>query len=246
MKVISLATLGTLITVGLASAAPINPSFETGNFTGWTLSGTPTVAGTTFGYAPSNGAFQAVLQTGVGTQTSAATLATFLGVTTGQLNALTGGGTVAEGQAILQTFTQGGSSFTIAFGVVDKGDTNINSALLVDNLTVAPNGTLSFNWNFLTNELDQGATFNDYAFVSFNGQLVLLQDRNALLSFPGGFIPGPAQDGFDGNTGTQTFSQLFPQLAIPEPATLAVFGGIAVAGLAGYRRRKTATPTVVA
>jgi len=31
--------------------------------------------------------------------------------------------------------------------------------------------------------------------------------------------------------------------AIPEPATLAVFGGIAVAGLFGYRRRKTAPTT---
>ena len=217
-----------------ANAAPINPSFETGIFSGWTTSGAPAVGGTTFGFAPTNGSFQAVLQTEVGTQSNAATLATFLGVTTAQLDALTSGGSVTEGSAVKQTFTQGSGSFTIAFGVVNKGDTNVNSALLFDNLQIAPNGTLSFNWNFLTDELDQSATFNDYAFVAFNGQLFLLRDK-----LTGPFNTGPT--GFDGNTGTQTFSQLFPALATPEPISIAVFGGLIVGGAGiAFRRRMTA------
>jgi len=57
----------------------------------------------------------------------------------------------------------------------------------------------------------------------------------------GMFVRNYSGNGLGNAFGTAFFAEA--GAVIPEPATLAVFGGIAVAGLFGYRRRKTAPTT---
>jgi hypothetical protein len=85
-------------------AAPINPSFETGNFTGWSTFGqTSVVTNAFFNVTPTDGHFEALLTTG-GSAGSVAGLESFLGLSPGALSALLGL-PVFQGSAIKQTFS---------------------------------------------------------------------------------------------------------------------------------------------
>jgi Thrombospondin type 3 repeat len=130
----------------VASAQPINPGFETGDFTGWLVAGTAaaSVVGAGFGSGPTDGAFEALLTSGLGS-VSVTTLETFLGLPAGTVSGL-GNGTATEGSAIRQ-------SFSAPAGTI-----------------------IAFDWNYLTSEGTPEFLFNDFAFRVFNGSLRELAD----------------------------------------------------------------------
>lgn len=213
-----------------AFAAPFtNGGFE-GGLAPWSGTGTFSVGGTFAGQVPAGGAAHAIIQTEPGSSTMA-TLATTLGTTVGSINGL--GVTGTEGSGIAQSWITGlGANATIGFGIINVSDTLVNSALLVDNVSVSDDGTLSFTFNFLTDELNQAAAFNDTAFLVVNGAVIFLENKNT-----GPFPVGPG-GGFDGGTGPQVFSQQFAALANPEPASMLAWGLIVGVGAVGYRLRK--------
>lgn len=63
-------------------------------------------------------------------------------------------------------------------------------------VTVTAGDTVSFDWNFMTDELDETATYNDFAFYSIDGAAFLLASRNSSTF---NTVSPPA--GFDGQTG---------------------------------------------
>ena len=80
-----------------------------------------------------------------------------------------------------------------------------NGTGISQDVTVSAGQTLTFDWNFLTDELDETATFNDFGFFSISGTPYLLASRNSSsydISSP------PA--GFDGQTDWATQSYTFP------------------------------------
>lgn len=108
---------------------------------------------------------------------------------------------------------------------------------------VAPNsGTVSFNWSYATN--DNGFDGFGYLLNGVYTPLATNNGQNGFVSFnvnagdTFGFRSTSIDGIFGAGFGTVTN---FDAPAVPEPATMAIFGGMAVAGLIGYRRRtKTA------
>lgn len=80
-----------------------------------------------------------------------------------------------------------------------NGNVTEGSALLLPTITVAAGTTLSFDWNFLTNE-STPTNFNDFAFVSI-GSVSELADTNS------SFVLSPTS--FSEETGYETFSYTF-------------------------------------
>lgn len=129
-----------------ASAGLINPSFETGTFSGWTTTGDASVVNSSVGVTPFHGTFQAFLTTASqngdfnnfsGTDAvSAAALRTFLGLPNSAISS------AFEGSAIQQTFT------------ATAGD------------------VLSFKYKFLTTE----GSSRDFAFATLSGVVNPLAD----------------------------------------------------------------------
>jgi hypothetical protein len=76
-----------------------NPSFETGDFTGWTTLGNDTIKTSAYGTGPTDGVYDALI-TGGGI--AVATIESFMGVAAGSLNGL-GNGTTFDGSALKQT-----------------------------------------------------------------------------------------------------------------------------------------------
>jgi hypothetical protein len=70
--------------------------------------------------------------------------------------------------------------------------------------TVTAGDMLSFDWNFLTDELDEAATFNDFGFFTISGTAYLLASRNSSTF---NTVSPPA--GFDGQTDWQSQSYTF-------------------------------------
>ncbi len=215
-------------------AGPINPSFETGNFSGWSTFGqTSVVTNAAFNVTPTDGHFEALLTTG-GNAGSTAGLESFLGLSAGALNTLVGASTF-QGSAIKQTFS------------------------------ATPGEKISFNWNFLTNECPTFCTnppnnfFRDTSFAIVSVLYSKLADTNDVATFFA--APGT---GFNEQTGFKNFttgpliggpvtlafgvvdvgdsavdSALVVDAAVPEPATLILFGTTAAGiGLARWRRRR--------
>lgn len=104
----------------------------------------------------------------------------------------------ASGTSAYDVALGGFESFTgLNPGVLDTGsDFAFEGSLLTQNISVNAGDTLSFNWNFFTNEgLNQ-----DFAFVVINGvSTKLTQASNALIPS----IP------YDFSTGASVFSQTF-------------------------------------
>lgn len=135
LSTLALAIAGSLViatTETVHAFSLTNSSFETGDFSGWTNIGQTTVEDSGFGVAPTNGNYQAVLETlNLDTGANANQLESFLELTSGSLTSL---GAI-EGSAIKQTIT------------VNAGD------------------SLSFDWNFLSDDF-QNNDYNDFAFFS--------------------------------------------------------------------------------
>ena len=113
-------------------------SFETGDFTDWTVLGNTSIETADFGLNPTDGNYQALLTSGNGS-VSDLQLEGSIGLNSGELDKLINRDSLInqdaiEGSAIEREIT------------VEKGD------------------TLEFDWNFLTNE-EFKAYYNDFAFV---------------------------------------------------------------------------------
>jgi hypothetical protein len=150
-----------------ASGVVLNGSFETGDFTDWTTTGDTSVQDLGFGVTPTDGNYQAALQTLADTTgTSAAGLESFLGLSSGTL---TNSG-ATEGSAILQIIE------------ANTGD------------------VLSFDYNFLTDEVPGNSDFNDFAFFTLDNNLISLADTFSPDLF------SPSFSSFAEETGYKSFS----------------------------------------
>jgi hypothetical protein len=169
------------------NATFLNGGFEIGNFAGWTTLGETSIETAGFGSGPTEGTFQALLLTG-GATFSGSIIEEFLRLEAGSLDNLGNsldfipfpGGSATQGSAIRQTFT------------ANAGD------------------TLTFNWNFLTNDA-VFPSFNDFSFVSISSLSEL-----ADTMFPAVISP---MTQFFQETGFQTFSFTIPTT---ETYTLAI------------------------
>ncbi|GJD19068.1 hypothetical protein RIVM261_040240 [Rivularia sp. IAM M-261] len=142
-----------------------NSSFETGDFSGWTNLGQTTVEDSGFGVAPTNGNYQAVLETlSLDTGASANQLESFLELTSGSLTSL---GAI-EGSAIKQTITvNAGDSFSFDWNFLSddfqNSDYNDFAFFSLTNVTELAN-TFSptvFSFSRLSNQTEyQKYTYN--------------------------------------------------------------------------------------
>ena len=167
---ISATAISLLASSTSASGVVLNGSFETGDFTDWTTTGDTSIQDSGFGVTPTNGNYQAALQThAIMTGTSAAGLESFLGLSSGTL---TNSG-ATEGSAIQQTIG------------ANTGD------------------VLSFDYNFLTDEVPGNSDFNDFAFFTLNNNFISLADTLSPELF------SPSFSSFAAETGYQSFSYTF-------------------------------------
>lgn len=81
------------------------------------------------------------------------------------------------------------------------------SAGLIISLDVITGDTLSFDWNFLTNQDTPDTDNNDYAFVTIGDSIIRLADTNSGSFLPGINAPGTAV--FTEQTGIQSFTHTF-------------------------------------
>lgn len=188
-----LAAAGLVAAAGIATAAPLNGDFETGDLTGWAggNGGDFAVTGA-FQSPPDTGAFQLVLTTspgsvgalGAGAATAAAIRAV-MGITDPLLETVEPAGFEAiQGSVVTQTFITGLTGFD-----------------------------LQFRYNFLSDETDAGTQFGDvlpdYAIVHIRnaaGTFELIQRiTDADTEFEGGPFP-PVIGGYDTQTGYRTYN----------------------------------------
>lgn len=103
------------------------------------------------------------------------------------------GGSVSE--ANLETFlgVENGSLDSLGHGNVTQG------SAMQTTFTANAGDIISFQWNFLTDELDQHVIYNDFAFTTLSSASTLVVRNQA------SFVPTVAA-GFDGETGFKTFS----------------------------------------
>ena len=228
--------VGMVICPQLAQAVIVNGGFESGNVTGWSAGGDVSVETSAFGIGPTEGTYQAKLTSGA-FSVSASDLETFLGLAPGTLNGLSPSGQAAvEGSGITQTFS------------ANAGD------------------VLSFDWNFLTNEIADGSGINDFAFASIGSPFVLADtftlahssssidfaDETGFQTF---FFPLPSSGLYTLKLGVVdvedrsvdsgllvdriALSSPDPEPLIPEPTSLMLVGlGGLGAGLLQMRRRR--------
>ncbi len=120
--------------------------------------------------------------------------------TQGNYQALITNGSGAVSDAQLETAL---GLNTGAIDALGNGNATQGSALQFQPLTVAAGDILTFNWNFLTNEITP-SSFNDFGFVTIsNGSLSELADTNS------SFIP--LGSSFNEQTGYGTFTYQFTQ-----------------------------------
>lgn len=164
LLVSALSTVG--VTVAPVQAAITNPGFEDAPaLTGWSTYGSNvTRVDGTFGVAPIEGTYQALLSTGSGapgaSPITSGSMESILGLTSGTLDAFSLNFTT-EGSVMTQTFS------------------------------AAAGEILSFHWNFLTNELPFDIDYNDYGFyavTNVSSPIDLLGDTfSTLLPSAGSF-----------------------------------------------------------
>lgn len=215
----------------LASAAVVNGGFETGDLTGWTQIAFGHAPDASIGVTPTHGTYQGYVETTGNYTAVASVIESALGIDETDFTAL-GAGTPTNGNAITQDVT-----------VAAAGD------------------ALTFDWNFLSDELDEEAIYNDFAYLIIDTSVFLLASRNS-----SSFDTVSPPPGFDGQTdwasGSYTFSTAGTHtigfgafnvgdtghnsvllldavsLPVPEPGSAVLLAvGVALAGL-GYRARR--------
>ena len=114
-------------------------------------------------------------------------------------------------------------------------------------ITLPYSGTVSFDWVFTT--VDEASFFDPFGYT-VNGVFTQLtsdpvenQSGNASVNLNAGDVFGFRANTIDNIFGRSTTVISNFAAPVPEPATLVVFGGIALAGALGYRRRKVAPTT---
>lgn len=104
-------------------------------------------------------------------------------------------------------------------------------------------GTVSFHWNYTTNDVD-GPFWDPFGYL-LNGTFYQLtndsgpinQSGNVSIPVAAGTIFGFSQDSLDGGFGRASTTITQFDAPMPEPMSMILFGGVAVAGIAGFRRR---------
>lgn len=150
MKNIALLSLLLLfLTVESSLSMPLNGGFETGNLNGWTTLGDTVTRTAAFGTGPTEGIYQAHLTT-LSRRITDPELETFFGLPPGTIDNIVSSTfsdkAAPRGSAIKQTFA------------------------------ITESTILSFDFNFLTDEIRPSPRFNDSAFVVLNNQAFLLAD----------------------------------------------------------------------
>jgi len=154
-----------------------------------------------------------------------------------------------------------GVSGSAIFGLGAGSPTNGSG--ISQTVTVAAGDTLTFDWNFLTDELDEPASYNDFGFFTISGSAYLLASRNSstydLVSPPAGFdgqtdwhsqsytfaSAGTYSIGFGvfnvGDTGHNSvlLVDAVTIATVPEPSTFALLA-VGMAGAAVLARRRAA------
>jgi Ca2+-binding RTX toxin-like protein len=178
--------------IGSGGSIPVM-GFENGfAAAGWSTVGDASVVDDAVGVVPPEGDFQALLNSVDGSDGSAlqAELETFAGVAAGTLDNLENAADAVDGAAIKKTVT------------VEAGD------------------TLSFQWNFVTNDGFGELTFNDTTVVLNDFAFVLIVDADGnvinagetiLIDEKTGNLVQSSAEGFDFESGYQQFSFTFSE-----------------------------------
>lgn len=145
MKLLLAVLLAVTFLVGKANAVTItNPGFETGDLTGWLSIGDALVVGSSFGDIPAQGTFQALITNepsgGPGTVLNPLNLVSYSG-TNATTNSL----------AMDAFFNLPLGSWS-STGLCTNCQCCFESSGIKQSFTTAYAGTLSFSWNYLTDE----------------------------------------------------------------------------------------------
>jgi hypothetical protein len=153
--------------------------------------------------------------------------------------------------AVLSSLGVSGSTIT-GFGA----GTPVNGTGISQSITVSAGDVLTFDWNFVTDELTEPTMYNDFGFFTVDGSAYLLASRNSstydTVSPPAGFegqtdwatqsytfsAAGTYQVGFGvfnvGDAGYDS-ALLLDSVEVPEPTSL---GLLAVGAMIMLRRRR--------
>ncbi len=129
----------------------INGGFETGDFTGWKTLGSTNIETAAFGSGPTNGTYQSLLSTG-GAKFDGSIIEKFLGLNAGSLNNLA------------REITPDSSAFSPIQQTATQG------SAIEQTFTAKAGDILTFDWDFLTDEVLPPVPFSDFSFVSINSQ----------------------------------------------------------------------------
>lgn len=174
------------------------------------------------------------------------------GPSNGTFQALLSTGDGAVGVAALEAFLGLGAGTLSALG----GENVTSGSAIQQTVTVAPGETLSFDFNFLTDEIPAGGEVNDFSFAIVNSGFNLLADTfSPLVPSPTIFVDETSFQTFlegpfvFGDTFTLAFgvvdvddtvvnsALLVDATAVPEPAALSLLG-IALIGMGAMARRR--------
>jgi hypothetical protein len=170
----------------------------------------------------------------------------------------TGNGTILAADMDTALHLPAGTVNTFVSGTPTRG------SVIYQNVVVAAGSTLSFDWNFMSDELHEDPIFDDFAFYSVVGATSGIQDSYLLASRNSSTFSSSAPVGFDGITGWETQTYYFPTsdtyrigfgvmnvtdggydsaimldgIVVPEPAA-GILIGIVIPMLPGRRRRRS-------
>ena len=141
-----------ILAAAFASSAPAasNLSFETGNLNGWDVHGYATVVDANFGISPTHGTYQAKVESSPNGQ-AAATLASNVGID-------------------LATFEQWAAFPSGYFGPDPQPPMYpVEGSAISQEIALGAGDWVSFDYHFLTNELPNTQTHNDFSFAALVG-----------------------------------------------------------------------------